>query len=407
MELFLNNYLLLYFFTLVMFLKPETMQTNQKIFIAYLFAYLVDLTNKISTSYVVIITLLCLFLLLEYFVKSEFKLIVMTKAKYKLLDFSYLMFAQYALVRFLIVIFFNSSFFSSLLQSFSIELPAFIILIMQVLLMFSVSNTVFSLRWEIEELDKVKQKLEENMKIYDMPDEFNYVKFDIVARLEDKSYYCRKKCGSVFTIEYLTKYLYPRIKNMICSISARVIKWPNNDLSIGNRICFFIRNIIEYLNKVYYVFKRIILSLKRGHSTIEVQLIRSIGIKNGYTRKRINIIKRKIFEIIYSKIVFISLQEFYERYLYANSNRMKDFLMYNYLRYAKSVLLEETNIGLEKVFNKDISYLNEDELFIGTLSFSNYSLNKDKILKNAEIYNYSISEENIDSILNVLKELNM
>lgn len=396
MDLFTNNYLFLYFFTLLLFLKPDKLKINQKIFITYLFAYLVDMTNNIPTIFVICITLLCLFLLLEYFEDSDFKTIVISKTVYKIIDFFYLLFTEYALLRFLIVIFLNTSFFSSIQDYFFLNhLPNPFIVTIQILILYYISNTIFSLKWEIESLDIIKKRLEEGMKIYELPNEFNQSKFEIVAQLEDKSYYLRNKCGTILTIEYLTRYLLPRIKHML----YLKFNLSNDDFSIKRKICYAYRNRRLYISNFWSVFKRIFNSFKRGHSTIEAQLLRTIGIKTGYNGKKINIIKRKIFEVLYTKIIFISLEDYYKRYLYENNNRMKDFIMYNYVRYAKSKIFGKQFSGLEDLFQKSIKDLTNDELFIGTLSFSNYSLNFEKIRNNADIYDYNLDPDIIQSIL--------
>lgn len=85
--------------------------------------------------------------------------------------------------------------------------------------------------------------------------------------------------------------------------------------------------------------------------------------------------------------------------LYENNNRMKDFIMYNYVRYAKSKIFGKQFSGLEDLFQKSIKDLTNDELFIGTLSFSNYSLNFEKIRNNADIYDYNLDPDIIQSIL--------
>ena len=147
--------------------------------------------------------------------------------------------------------------------------------------------------------------------------------------------------------------------------------------------------------------------LSRGHSTIEAQLVRSIGLETGFTRDNlINLIKRKIYEVIYTKIIFSSLEVYYKKHYYANKNRMKDYLLYLYVSTALVRHNDKSYHGLKELFNKEIDSLSQDELFIGTLffRFSEVILNHDYILIQASIYGYSINDDTISLVLNEIEE---
>ena len=139
-----------------------------------------------------------------------------------------------------------------------------------------------------------------------------------------------------------------------------------------------------------------------GTSTIEAQVIRTIGIEKGYRSGFIFVIKRKIFEGVYTKIIFTSLKKFFDQNLYANASYMKEYLLYIYLLTAKIVIHEHTYNGVKDLYNKELKDITIDELFIGVISMSKYNLDAEKIYAQAQIYKYDISKEKIKEILNTI-----
>lgn len=97
----------------------------------------------------------------------------------------------------------------------------------------------------------------------------------ILISIEDKMYF-KRKAYTFFSSSHIIGVLKSKISTQ--QGSKKIV----NVFSIGN--CF-IRNIFNE---------------SRGYSTIPMQLVRSLGIKRGYNYKY----RRKIFEILYSRIFF-------------------------------------------------------------------------------------------------------
>ncbi|MEG1301552.1 MAG: hypothetical protein RSC93_12690, partial [Erysipelotrichaceae bacterium] len=247
----------------------------------------------------------------------------------------------------------------------------------QIILAIFIANSIYATKWKMKNLDEIQSEIECHLKIYNLNVNFNKNRFDTVIKLEDKSYYMRNKMSTIISYSYL-KYAIKRIENFVKKKKVT--------------------------NKQFLHFKGNTLKKHfRGHSTIEAQLLRSIGIETGYDRKYINILKRKIFETIYVNLVFNNLEEYYKRMRYNNSNRMKDYILYIYLLSAKSHINDTDYKGLEELFQKEIINLTDNELFIGTLSFSKYNLEFESIRENAGIYKYQISDASIKYILQKIK----
>ena len=156
----------------------------------------------------------------------------------------------------------------------------------------------------------------------------------------------------------MVNYISVSIKNV------KIIKLPKTILL---RIVKFIKNI-----------KRII----RGYSTIEMQLMRTIAIKEGYGYT----FRRKTFEIIYSKLVLDSLCKYYKT-CNCNTRYFKD-----YMNTAKNMVDNSDvlkNIREKIKTNKDYT---KEELFILTLSFSG-KLKRENVF---QLYNEKIKSLNLD-----------
>lgn len=403
--LFKDNYVLIYLLALIMFLKPNELKENQKILLVYLIAFLIDFSNGLETVVMLMITLFTLFVYLEYFNSSSFRREIMIKTKHKIIDFLFLMFAQYSLLRFLLLIFLNTSCTKNIINSFGIEYIDLIIYLIQVLLASSIANSIYGLAWKMKDLDKIKKEMDDVIQINYFPRNLDENWFEIVARLEDKSFYLRKKYTTAYSFDYLIHYVY--LKGISDSNDRDETQF---DFSFSlERVNFhtikkFFKmnlNILKYVKYKYGSICNFIKSFfSRGHSTIEAQLIRSIGLEKGYDSKFVNVVKRKIFEIIYTNLVFENLKEFYDKLYYANRSMMKNYLMYIYLSKAKAVIKEFEHTGIQSVFGKSINELDQDELFIASLSIAHYYLDIDDILTYADIYNYPITENRVKELYN-------
>ncbi|MEG1009313.1 MAG: hypothetical protein RSF67_05835, partial [Clostridia bacterium] len=134
----------------------------------------------------------------------------------------------------------------------------------------------------MKNLDEIQSEIEFHLKIYNLDVNFNKNRFDTVVMLEDKSYYIRNKMSTIISCSYL-KYIIKRVINF--AKKRKVTK-----------------------TQIMHLRGNTLKKHCRGHSTIEAQLIRTIGIENGYDWKYINILKRKIFETIYVNLVFNNLE---------------------------------------------------------------------------------------------------
>lgn len=114
--------------------------------------------------------------------------------------------------------------------------------------------------------------------------------------------------------------------------------------------------------------------LSRGHSTPEMQLLRTIGITRGYDKYKI---QRKIFEILYGKIFFTSLKEYHQANSYLKLEHYRHYLLYIYFQPVMTKLKGKKYTPLSSVFqnNEDINNWSMNGLFIACLGLSFRSVN--------------------------------
>lgn len=303
--LFRNNYFFLYLFFCVTVFNYSEFFDNQKLILIYLTTCGLSVFSIMSSFDCMIFSAAMTFMYLEFFTKDNSKLKYINKMKFKICDYILIMIVQYGFVCFLISLLFTNKSFLNYLAALDVfkkltisKKMAFLgaRFIFLIPLFISIMATS-SLKFEILTVDELLKKF--NPKIYNINfsedlDSF----FNILISIEDQSFFKRKNSYSFFSYEFL-RY---KMKSIAF---ARFKKSP-------------IRTMMAFAksNKII-----------RGYSTIEMQLIRAIGLKNGYRMKY----RRKFFELVYTSIFFKSLKKFYEQKSYANHWDFKKYLLLIYI----------------------------------------------------------------------------
>ena len=171
----------------------------------------------------------------------------------------------------------------------------------------------------------------------------------ILVSIEDRIYF-ERNAYSFFSLKYIVRILKNKIstqrgnKRIVCVFSA------------GNR---FIRNIFDE---------------SRGYSTIPMQLVRSLGIKRGYNYKY----RRKIFEILYSRMFFKGIERMLNEDQVAQKQYFKKYLLYIYFHKVNTFLGDATfskflnafDMKYNKKNNKDIYDCSNEGIFIACMGLS-------------------------------------
>ena len=206
--------------------------------------------------------------------------------------------------------------------------------------------------------------------------------------VEDKSYFIRENTYNFFSFEFINY----KIKRII-----KKLKSMNVESNILKKATLSKINIKARIKKL----KRYI----RGYSTIEMQIIRTLGIKNGYEN---HVFCRKIYEIVYSKIFFTSLRKYMNK-LYLDTSgccTFKEYLLMIYIKIAPIKLNNEKYNNMLKAWNiEDIRQVSNEQFFISVLGLS-YRWISSNILFNYSriISKYSLKKGEIRKIIKNLNK---
>ena len=115
--------------------------------------------------------------------------------------------------------------------------------------------------------------------------------------------------------------------------------------------------------------RRVTQWFKRGYSTPEMQLLRTVGVLRGYDKYKIS---RKVFEIVYSRIVFSSLKEYHKANTYLALTHYRQYLLSVYFQTVMTKINGYRCTPLSSAFKNpdDISTWSMNGLFAACLGLS-------------------------------------
>ena len=172
-------------------------------------------------------------------------------------------------------------------------------------------------------------------------------KFDLLCAFEDKTYFQRKDSYSCASSEYIQCFLknhgFPKLyffKEAFSNVST-----PKKLYRLGSRL------------------------FRRGYSTPEMQLLRTVGIVRCYDKYKI---QRKIFEILYSKIFFSSLKEYHKANTYLALDNYRHYLLYVYFQTVMTKINGRKCAPLSSAFDNqsDVGNWSMNGLFVACLGLS-------------------------------------
>ena len=339
-ELFSSNLFAIYIIACIAVITYTNFKENQRMFLLYLFTYATAFFGIFRISASTILLLLITFIFLEYLSEDTKKLTLITNIVYKIYDYTFMMFFQYhffwILLSFVILHFSHyPSGYQTLLKGVSI-LP-----------LFWGAHLAISQPFKIKSITDMCQVFETHP-----PYKFEYreemqEKFDLLCAFEDKTYFQRKDSYSCISFEYIWVFLknhgFPKLSFFKKAVSN--ISTPQKLYRVGTRL------------------------FKRGYSTPEMQLLRTIGILRGYDKYKI---QRKIFEILYSKILFSSLKEYHKANTYLVLDHYRHYLLYVYFQTVMTKINGRKCTPLSSAFinQSDISNWSMNGLFVVCLGLS-------------------------------------
>lgn len=364
-ELFVGNSVILLFWVYISFII-DIDEYYKKIILMYLITYIANVLNIVPTFQSYGILLLALFLDIE-FLHDKFKKIIINSFPEKLLDFLYIMITHYSLIFFSAALFLSSDW---ILSCFVNTVKIILMIISCIFIYLGCKNSA-SEKFKIASFDEIKEKID------------NIEKYRPFSEREDEI--CAPEC--VLFIE------------------------DKNFFNRGNRYTFFNRFYLQdsYRRKLKKLFFRFLRSENktncidkalRGYSTIEMQFLRTLSIKNGYNY----VFRRKAYEIIYSRLFLRNLKIYYKK-CNCDIRCFKDYILYLYLRCAPCLNKgQEERVNSVLGYRKKIEIYSKEKLFALTLCFSG-KIEWPNVLN---LYSESIKEYDLDisELENLISQLN-
>lgn len=388
LESILNgNTFLLYFMGLLYLLLKKDFEEKQKIVMIFVFVYSLKLFRILDLKSLMIGLCIVSFLYIEFLSKDNVKNILLCNIFYKFVDYMYKLIFEYSAVHFLLALFLTSDvckYNLKAIEVWDISIPIIevnINLISILILIYAITN-ITSQKFGTKSFTEIKNKMDKialwnNIK----RSSIDTVKLRMLTDIEDKSYFVRENTYSFFSFEFL-KYKINRLFKKRDSIK-------NNLQLIEKKELFKLKNIKKLKKHI------------RGYSTIEMQIIRTLGIEYGFEK---HILCRKWYEIIYSKLFFTSLRKHMNKsYLDTiNCCTFKEYLLMIYIKIAPIKINNNRYNNMLKVWEeKDIIHVSNEQFFISILGLS-YRYISMEILYNYSriISKYSLNKNEIKRLIN-------
>lgn len=246
----------------------------------------------------------------EFFSEDLQKVTIFRKMKYKILDFVYRSVFEIYYLWFIVVIFIIffgkkvASIVSINIYHYSIN---YVLFVSFVALLF-VIKCLLAPKYKTRSISYIIKQFEAKDLIYMIKiDKHMKDMFNILVAIEDNTFFDRNEKQHVLTMKYIkskiAKYFHVFFLNLQTGFSNEQRKGYDS----------------SYLSKVR--------SYIRGYSTIEMQLIRTMGIELGYKK----ITRRKIYEYLYSNMILNGYCDYLKTYATFDKDKFKYFILYKYI----------------------------------------------------------------------------
>lgn len=380
MEGLLNdNIILLFFFSIIAIYNYSGLREYQRVSIVYITVYFLVLFGIIDIVLAMLFIFLSLFCFFEVLCNDDMKFKILVNPFYKIIDCLYLSFAQYALLYILL---------SILLFVFSLDfIPNIVFKLISIFCLIKGITVTLQQKYVVStfrEMYKIFsdfpiQKINYNKKLKDA--------CTILVNIEDRKYFDRKGY-TFFSFSY------------ILSVLRDKIRFSNSKI----KICKVYKSGINFIGNI--------INEERGYSTIPMQLIRSLGIKRGYNYKY----RRKIFELLYSKMFFSGVEKMLEEDKVSKRENIKSYYLYIYFHKVNTFLGEASFSKFLNAFDmqyknknrKDIYECSNEGIFIACMGLSKRALriNENTIDYYMNFIDYSVTldRDKILKMVNVMMD---
>lgn len=384
MEIFGNVFFACMIFCVSIFCY-DVINSNQKMILVYSYTVALSAFGILDWKKCIIFLVIVSFIYLEYFIKDNEKFRYIKQIRFKIYDYLLLSIVQYGIVWVILAIILASPSVITYLTNL-LELPKKFVFLYYIPAIFSLLkaiNTTSALVFKVKNVTEIMNEF--SPEIYNINftnnDYDDY--FGMLVDIEDRSYFERGAAYNILSVNFWRV----RLKKMFKHFNFGLIKQLHN-----------------FIDKNQVI---------RGYSTLEMQLVRSIGISDNHEPYRaIRIGKRKIFELVYTKILLTSLERYFRSKEYTNSEYFKEYLLLIYVQSVNTRIAGKKKEHMIDVFSKsvgtreqklNVENWNKEAFFVACLGLCHQSVTTTTVLQLRPdlIEKYKLQE---DKILQVVVE---
>ena len=347
---------------------------REKFLLSYLFFISLKLLNLVSWNFIVIFSFVFYFAFLEFIYEphdnNDFKFY---RLDFYLYDYLYKLFFNYHYLGFLLSLFFVCYRVKEILGVFSYFLG--------LLSFFYTMSVILTNHFQTLSMTELRNKMNSILSFDGYWHDKRIEDFaKILCYYEDRTYFDRNDAYNLLSFNFF-KYKYfiifnklnhPIYSNKYYGIALKyVVAFM---ISIRRAFVIIWGIISNALKKIYFSFHKrqkiySIRSLIRGYSTIEMQLIRTLALKDSYRYT----FQRKVYEYIYSTVYFSSLKKHFIHSHYTNMSEYKYYVLHLYILSAPTFINNAmySNIFSLFKFRDDVLEITNEEFFIFCLGLAN------------------------------------
>lgn len=359
--------------------------------LSYLLLILLRFLGLLSIKFILFFIIPFYFIFIELIFNKEKNKIIISNPFFYIVDYLYIMIFKYHILGFLLSLFVISEYYySNVIFTFpDCEITYYVLGVLSLVIYLYTINKISFNKFNTLSFNEIVDKMESILSFKNYEHDYRLEEFiQILSWYEDRSFLARKNNYNLFNFSFI-RYKFNRVFNRRVNkiynikIIGIILKYIVTILiiifKIFRNIIYKIRNIGIVIYKIIRKKRKLysIRSIIRGYSTIEMQLLRTLALKDGYE----NTIQRKFYEIIYTDVFFKSLKNTYKYYYYGNLNEYKYYLLELYIRVAPTFINNKryNNINLLFKDRDNLFELTNEEFFLFTLGLSNKEIGFDNI----------------------------
>lgn len=367
-----NNAMMIFVITLLSIIAYTNFTEAQRFFLIYLLSYGTVFWDILSLKKTLLILFIATFIYLEYLTEDTTKIEIIINLRHKLLDYCYMMSFQFhvfwILLSFAFLWIHEHKYFAN-------DIPLYCSLFF----LFWGENNVIAQKFKIASISDISHIFLVDSPLYSYKhSSAKQRKHEILCAFEDKSYLQRRNSYSCISLEYLD------------CLSKRLVAPLKESGGIRRKIKLFVGNLTRTI-------------IIRGYSTPEMQLIRTIGVIRGYERYKIS---RKIFEVLYSKILFSSLLNYYKANTFKGLENFRHYLLDVYISCVPVRIRGNKYPKMGELFaGKTYENWSDEEMFVACLGLRFLDVKEETLAAyNDIILNYHLDKSKIKAISDSFKK---